>query len=360
MNLLVGRNSVGKSRTLNILSALAKHLSGETKEIVFSGTYRATFSNDRDGAPNSPKESWVYNLDYDNAEISQEDLYYNDKNVLHRGRGGMGQIDAVDIQGEDVRIKFRVPPKQIAVAAKRDAVQHPYLEKLFEWGDNLRHFQFGYEMRSHNLAFAVKGFQGKIDEKDTSSLVPIFDLAVRTFGDEFKQVVMDDMAALGYPLLDLKISKPQYTKIEGFLPGDLVGVSAQERDLPGLTDQPHMSQGMFRTLSLLIQTTYYQKANKAGCILIDDIGEGLDFERSCILIDLLRDKAKRSSFQLIMSTNNRFVMNNVPLEEWCVLQRDRNRVRIRNYANSASVFEDFKLTGLNNFDLLKSNFFEGK
>jgi ABC-type lipoprotein export system ATPase subunit len=54
--------------------------------------------------------------------------------------------------------------------------------------------------------------------------------------------------------------------------------------------------------------------NKLTCVLIDDIGEGLDYERSSNLIKLLLKKMKKESIQLIMSTNDRFVMNNIPYD----------------------------------------------
>jgi hypothetical protein len=117
-----------------------------------------------------------------------------------------------------------------------------------------------------------------------------------------------------------------------------------------------MSQGMFRAFSILIQVNYSQMSKKATCILIDDIGEGLDFERSCLLIDVLRKKADEPKIQLIMSTNDRFVMNNVPLEEWSVLLRHGGRVQVRNYNNSKDVFDEFKFTGLSNFSFLELDF----
>jgi hypothetical protein len=141
-------------------------------------------------------------------------------------------------------------------------------------------------------------------------------------------------------------------------PGELVGISAKESDLPCTTDQHCMSQGMFRTLSLLIQLNYALLRQKPGCVMVDDIGEGLDFERSCLLIDLLRSKARESEVQLILSTNDRFVMNQVPLEEWSVLQRAGNRVRVRNYENSKEIFDEFKFTGLNNFDFFATDFLD--
>jgi hypothetical protein len=59
-----------------------------------------------------------------------------------------------------------------------------------------------------------------------------------------------------------------------------------------------------------------------------------------------------------MSTNDRFVMNNVPLEYWSIMQRYPNESKIYNYRNSRKQFEDFELTGLSNFDFLTSGPFK--
>ena len=76
------------------------------------------------------------------------------------------------------------------------------------------------------------------------------------------------------------------------------------------------------------------------------------------MIKLLTEKAKKSCVQLIMSTNDRFVMNNVPLEYWCVIQRYPDKSKIYNYTNAREIFEKFELTGLNNFDFFASGFYE--
>jgi hypothetical protein len=45
-------------------------------------------------------------------------------------------------------------------------------------------------------------------------------------------------------------------------------------------------------------------------------------------------------------------MNKVPLQSWTVLQREGGRIRVFNYQNSKATFDDFKFTGLSNFDFL--------
>ena len=91
--------------------------------------------------------------------------------------------------------------------------------------------------------------------------------------------------------------------------------------------------------------------------MIDDIGEGLDYHRSTELIQILVDKAKLSHVQLLMTTNDRFVMNNVPLEFWQVIRRDKGEVYFYNTNNSPEQFKQFDFYGLNNFEFFASNLF---
>jgi ABC-type Na+ transport system ATPase subunit NatA len=113
---------------------------------------------------------------------------------------------------------------------------------------------------------------------------------------------------------------------------------------------------MFRALSVLILLNYAAIASRPSCIIIDDIGEGLDFERSCKLIDVIRKKAAASDVQLVVSTNDKFVMNEVPLEEWSVLRRQGNHVSVLNHDNSRAIFEEFRFTGLSNFSFFEMDF----
>ena len=109
---------------------------------------------------------------------------------------------------------------------------------------------------------------------------------------------------------------------------------------------------------MIIQMNYSVMAKKPSCVLIDDIGEGLDFQRSCSLIKLLTQKAEKSAVQLVMATNDRFVMNTIPLEAWTVLRRTGPTIRVYNYANSKERFDQFKFTGMNNFDFYAFDFLD--
>jgi hypothetical protein len=59
-----------------------------------------------------------------------------------------------------------------------------------------------------------------------------------------------------------------------------------------------------------------------------------------------------------MSTNDQFIMNAVNIEHWAVIVREGNKISLFNYENSREIFEEFKFTGLNNFDFYASEFFK--
>ena len=345
VNLLVGRNASGKSRTLNIINSLAKLLSSTTKLIFISGNYEVVF--DKDG------QTLEYKLHYEQNKVVSESFVLEGRPLLERGAGGVGKIWA---EKNDRLMDFQAPEDQLAAVARQDSIQHPYLAPLHQWAQSLYHYPFGRTLGQDRVAVVVKDSSVPFDPKDPGNVVPIFRRGVKDFGDPFKQSVMAVMDFVGYPLSDVDVQPPSSFMISTPLPGPVVGLWVQERTLPGPTDQGDMSQGMFRCLSVIIQITYAQMSSPPGSVLIDDIGEGLDYERSCQIIKLLIKKAQASHVQLTMSTNDRFVMNTVPLDAWSVLQRSGGDSRVFNYGNSKAKFDEFKFTGMNNFDFFATDF----
>ena len=83
VTLLVGKNASGKSRTLNVINALAGLVSGATKLAFKSGDYCASFrEND---------SLYQYELRYDDARVSKEKFVHLDHpahDLLQPGRIG--------------------------------------------------------------------------------------------------------------------------------------------------------------------------------------------------------------------------------------------------------------------------------
>jgi energy-coupling factor transporter ATP-binding protein EcfA2 len=348
INLLVGKNAAGKSRTLNIIGALARQFANERKPPL-SGHYDVQFEHE--GLQSR------YVLKTENSLVQREQVWVNDVIRLDRGENGAGEIWAEQLEGGRM-LRFQTPQDELAAVARRDAIQHTFLQPFREWGDSVRHYYFGSSLGKNRFAVFLDKGGGKIDEKANDVVVPLFKRAMKEFQEPFKEAVKADMARMDYPLNDITIAAPVTIRFEN-APGELVGLSVQESASPGVTDQHSMSQGMFRALSLLIQVNYSQMAHRANCILIDDIGEGLDFERSRKLIELLRSKAQQSSFQLIMSTNDQFVMNHVPLDEWSMLKREGTQVRVYNKHNAREQFDYFRFVGMSNFTFFEMDFVNG-
>lgn len=348
INLLVGKNATGKSRSLNVIAGLSRLLMSTPKFMINRGFYDVLF--DDNGV------ALRYILNVKNDQVVDEQYFIGNKLVINRGQGKESEIETYIAGLEPQMVRFSPPENELAAVIRRDSIQHPYLERLHEWARATCHYTFGTPLGKDRLAIIIKDAP-EVDVKDFNQVVGIFRKAQREFGDNFTNAVMQDMRKMQYQIDSIKVVSPANIKASvDDAPAELVCIGIKEEGLDRIIEQTEMSQGMFRALSILIQVNYSQLAKHASCILIDDIGEGLDFERSTQLIELLRQKAASSSFQLIMTTNDKFVMNNVPLSEWLVLQRQGGRVTVRNYENSKELFDDFRFTGLSNFSLLEMDF----
>ncbi len=348
INLIVGDNASGKSKVLNVIGNLGNILSGE-RGLFLSANYKVVFN--KDGS------KLDYILKCENGIVAQENLDIDDNNLLFRSADGKGQIYYEQLKQN---VDFQAPTNQVVSVARRDAIQHSFLEHLYDWGKSIRHFYFGADMGKGGLAVPLKAKEGQphpsLNPKNTQMVVAIFIEGQKRFSTQFTDSIIQDMKEIGYELTEIGTAPPT-SILFGGVPGEVVGLYVKEADLSGRTDQIEMSQGMFRALSLITQINYSQLTDSPACILIDDIGEGLDYNRSTALVKLFIEKAKQKQIQLIMATNDRFVMNNVPLEYWSVIQRIGNVSRIYDYRNSPDLFKEFELTGMNNFDFFSSKYY---
>jgi hypothetical protein len=201
----------------------------------------------------------------------------------------------------------------------------------------------------------------EIGEKNTilhgnsDNSVEVFVVGQLEFDHEFNKRILSAMNSLGYDLDDIDVKQRLFSSLNVRL--EDYTLFASEKDRNAVVTQNAMSQGMFRALSIIIHLTYHAMMKTPATILIDDIGEGLDYDRSTKLIKLLIKLAeKNDNIQLIMSTNDRFVMNNVPLKYWQVIQRSGGECAVFNYQNGKEKFDEFKYMGLNNFDFLATDF----
>lgn len=346
VNLVVGKNSGGKTRTLNILGGLAKIML-EPKINYNSGHYFAEFET-------SKKHKITYEIKIKNKSITKESLKFNGETYVDRKMHGIGKIKNKAL---DISLDFKIPPDEVAIT-RRDSIQYPYLDELYNWGNELIHFRFNTQLGKNTLTIVDSALKPiDLNLKETDKAIALFRKGEKEFESEFKNNVIKDFNEIGYDITDIVTDSLISIEIQTNLTDKVIGLMVKERDREGMTDQNAMSMGMYRALVILIYFNYYNMKNLKSTVLIDDIGEGLDYERSTSLIKLLTRKALNNNIQLIMSTNDRFVMNNTPLEYWQIISRIGSTVNIINKENSKKIFDDFEFTGLSNFDFFSTNFF---
>ena len=344
MTLIVGKNASGKSKTLDVIRNIADLFAGDNHlsrlHAAGEGTAEYQLRFDDNGS------LIEYYLNFENGKILQETLTINAAEKLNRAAGKLWY------EGVNKMLDFETDDDVLAIS-KRDKKQHSFFEALYAWGKHLSHYRFGTQLGKNALLRDMSAVRDddEVDLKDSDQVASIFIKGRRLFSDAFTAAVLADMNAIAYDLKAIHVGPLKNFPVQGF------GLHVQEGDLHDVTDQREMSQGMFRALSLLVQLNYSLLSKTPSCILIDDIGEGLDYDRSNSLIELIIGKVQGSAVQVIMTTNDRFVMNKVPLAYWSVIQRVGNKSIFFNHKNSQQTFDEFAYSGLSNFDFLKTEFY---
>lgn len=352
LNLIVGKNASGKTRIVNTINNLGGLLSGGR---IGSGNWEIVFQKDQ-------KTEIQYSLSIENYQVLKETFIENEQIRLERDSSGKGTIWAEKLQQ---KIEFQIETHELAAVKKCDSIQHPFLSALSQWSSFLRTYRFATDFGRNTMAIIVNSTGTETREedfdKDPDKIIALYNDAIKQWGSRFFEEIKKDMQFLNYNLKEITIES--VGKIQA-PPASLYAFHIQEEDLEYKIPQREISQGMFRALALIIHLNYLQFSSSAqSCILIDDIGEGLDFERSSRLIKLILKKFSSkdnvSPVQIFMTSNDRFVMNAIPLDYWLLIDRIPGGMNIFSKKNSPEMFEEFEFTGLNNFDFLASEYFKG-
>lgn len=334
INLLVGKNASGKSRTLAVIRTIADLLSGrKTAETTNYPSEKYEVIFEEEGA------MFEYIIEYKDRIIIDEHLFYDGNEILNRSERILQDLKS----GKEIAVDVdNITPLVIRKNENGDY----YFYKLNLWAKMLQDLLFANQSEKNHM---VKDYhmieEGQILEEN-SILIYTFYKGVQTFGEEFMSEIMRFMDNLGYKISKIEIQKTKY----GY------GICVEEENRYKIS-QREMSQGMFRALSFFIQLTYAKMNNLSICVLVDDMGEGLDFDRSKGMINIMIKKINESNIQFFMTTNDRYIMNKIPLRYWTVIDRQGNDSVFYSYTNSKEIFDDFKYTGLNNFDFFTTGFY---
>ena len=331
VNLIVGKNSAGKSKTLQIIDLLVKMIT-QRRELDWGAQWEILFENDKGEAIR-----YEFRTGFESKKITYEKIFLDDILVLAR-----------DVKENSAWIKNNItqdketvypPENKLVIHTNRDVKKFPFLEEIANWAQQSYGFKFGnispyslFNKQQYDLLTSV-------EEIPTlwSSLKP-----------EDKEAILLDFNDLGYEVKNISL----LDNVK--MPIMLVKEKGIEKRIPHF----NLSQGMFRALALIVYIRYLVSQKNPATIIIDDLGEGLDSSRATKLGKFLFSICPQNNIQLIVTSNDSFLMDVVDIKYWNVLIRDGKTVHAINAYSSPELFNDFKFTGLSNFDFFSSNYIQ--
>jgi len=360
INLITGKNASGKTRLIKSIYTLSEILFDGEGSLKNGFTYHWKIE-----LTNNNKKKVIYELKFIDNKVDKEELIIDDITYFTRNNEGKGTITYESLDNQE--IEFEIGDDKLVLKTKRDKKQHPTLEEFFVWVKNVYLYKFGSKLgrdsvMSPKLLDLDDKFLNEIS-KDDDAVVLKYENGLKNGGAKFKQDILHDINSIGYNLSDIGTTKEN--EFKELLNNSSMPVPSllyiKENNVDDKIFQGEISQGMFRVLSLIIQIRYLEYSDSSSpCILIDDIGEGLDYERSTNLIKYIIEKAKvfADQMQLIMTTNDRFVMNIIDLEYWIIIDKEENQINFYSKKNNSKLFERFKKFGLNNFDFFSGAYYK--
>ena len=336
VNLIVGRNASGKSQTLYHIEGITDLLS-EKKNYAWKGNWQIEFETENN-------KSLSYSFERDHEIIINEKLVLDDIILIDREASSCTVYSTASSQRE----KLTPPKDKLVIHVRRDTDAYPYFENIIEWASESYHFRFGaivsyLLLPTRRMTDAILSTFNKNGE----SLSDLFDGLTRTRQEDII-TVMNDM---GYSMSEYG-TRPDSE-------GGRLFVYKENINEEFLSEY-FLSQGTLRILILLTYLNYLLQHRGPVLVCIDDLGEGLDYQRSIKLGKYIYHLCEESNIQLIATSNDGFVMDSVPIEYWNVLRRNGSKVIALNEKNQPELFDRFAYTGLSNFDFFSSDYIDSR
>lgn len=322
-NLVVGRNSTGKTRTIHAIQNVASFL--QMKDLLLGARdFSAEMSfSDKDHSD----WSLQYSFKVKGGLVEKESLIVCSKILIKRTK--------TKTLYENTEVN--PPSDKLIVQVRRDKDSFPEIEKLMVWAEGIVSVSCS-DINPYTAIIPSKLF----------APIAFCDIVDKLTDDDKKQV-LKRAKEVGYDLTSIKTIKAG---------ADMRLVQVKEKGVSVQLVDLQLSSGMLRTVYILAFLEYIKHSNRISMLLVDDLGEGLDYGRSIHLGKMVFEDCRKSGLQLIASSNDAFMMDVVDINNWQVLRRNVSKVSTINHSNNPELFRKFRMTGLSNFDLFSSDFIE--
>lgn len=323
-NLLVGKNASGKTRTIRALQNVTNFL--QMKPIVFgSAEFKAQLS-----FMNPQLDGWrmTYSFEISKGKVAFEQLIVDGKVLIKRNEKKTTFMGGI----------INPPSEKLVVQVRRDKAAYPDVEALMEWAEGVIFISCS---NINPFTLLLGSASTIINPRPFSSLIDM--LSKRD-----KSEVIKTARRLGYDIQDLSTVKAG---------NDMKIVAVRERYVREDILDYQLSSGMMRVLYIICFLACV-KYDKHSMLLIDDLGEGLDYIRITLLGKKVFEDCEKDGLQMIASSNDSSMMDVVDISKWQILRRKNSKLTVLNQTSIPLLFEEFRMTGLRNFDLFSSDFID--
>lgn len=315
-NLIVGLNSVGKSKTVSAIGHVASFIKGDMDA---AGDFSCSLILENGNR-------LEYSFEVAGGQVLAEVLKKNGTPLIQREQFSAKMYDDM----------VSPPESKLLIQVRRDTKLYPEIEEIVQWAEHTSLFVFS------NITTAPNSLSPY-----TISDEPRLPVMFGKISVEQREQLISYMRDLGYKIDNIV----EYERSSG-----AKSLHILENGIETPLRPSDLSNGMFRVFCVLLYMLYCSTLSEARCLMIDDMGEGLDYMRSTKLGKIMYEYCEKNHIQLIATSNDCFLMDSVDLQHWNILRREGNRVFTINASNSPALFEKFQRTGLSNFDILSSNF----
>ena len=322
-NLLVGQNASGKSRTIHALESTA-HFMRAVKSLHAESDFSVEITFLTEDSTPSKLE---YSFSVKNEKITKELLKKDNHTILRRS--GATAI----LEGDPVN----PPENKLITQVRRDKKLYPEIERLMEWAEGVTAISFS----DINPFTNALGPSLQINPKLFSDLVS-------EFTSSEKKMFLKEAREIGYSVSDIRCSAFRDYKF----------VEIKENYIKSPVAEFNLSNGMIRVLYVLAYLIKMKNRTTTSLLLIDDLGEGLDYKKVVKLGEKVFLLCQTSGVQIIATSNDSHLMDIVDISKWQILNCNRSTVTSLNASTHPDLFNAFRLTGLSNYDFFSSDFID--